>query len=124
VHVDAAGHDDKTSGVERPIGTDVRIRGRIDDFPVANPDIAALAVDAVERIVDGPARDLKYPLLIVDVAVSLSFLTAAASAKAVQLRHSSLNRGQHIEVARMRRGKRRTQNKSARRPCGRPCPVC
>ena len=61
VHVDAAGHDDQAGGVERPVRPDLGIRRRVDDLPVTNPDIAALAVDAVNRVVDSAPRNLEEP---------------------------------------------------------------
>jgi hypothetical protein len=61
VHVDAARHDDQAGSIESTIGTDVGICRWLDDLPVADPDIAALAVHTVNRIVDSPVRNLEVP---------------------------------------------------------------
>ena len=55
VNVDAAGHYHHAAGVNRP-----RARGnRRDDSSLLDADVSQVAVDAVCRIVDVPARDAK-----------------------------------------------------------------
>ena len=115
VHVHAAGHDDQTGGVERPVRPDIGIRRRVDDLSVTNPDIAALAVDAVNRVVDGAPRNLEEPAAHDDAGIVL----ATASARSPDAGSRTARRSRSDAATETRDGE-----KSGRRPCGRPCRAC
>ena len=55
VHVDSAGHDHESGRVEHTDGLHGWIGRGSDDFIVADPKVADQPIDAVGRIVDGPA---------------------------------------------------------------------
>src|SRR4029453_13493275 len=57
VHIDAAGHDHQTRGIERARGADGRIARRLDNLAAADPQVLDLAVDTIGRVIDVAAGD-------------------------------------------------------------------
>ena len=77
VHVDAARHDDQAGGVQRSSGPHAAgPAGGATILPSLDPDVAHLAVDAVDRIVDVAAGDFEQRVVMAEIS---QFERSAAS---------------------------------------------